>query len=94
MNQRIKEAAARVGLLVNGYPQAMTADQSLVAYEEFAQALLADVIDVLASEREIWRQVGQVANSPWDRQRMDAKLHAVYDAIAAVRSHFEVQEQA
>lgn len=94
MNQRIKEAATRAGLLVNGYPQAMTAEQSLVAYEEFAKCLLADVVDVLAAERERWRHPAQVAYSPWDRQRMDAKLHAVYDAIAAVRSHFEVEEQA
>jgi hypothetical protein len=51
MNERIRELATQADLfqiLSNGnlYPTAMTAEQSIAAYQRFAQLILGDVIRI------------------------------------------------
>lgn len=80
MNERILELAKKAGL--------KSASETVLspAEREFASLLMAEVLDVLKKEREGWERAGRYTYEPEDWYlRMDAKVDAVDDAIAAVR---------
>ena len=81
MNERILELARKAGLKSDSETGLSPAEQA------FADLLMAEVLEVLKQEREGWDRAGRYRYEDGDwYMRMDAKVDAVDDAIAAVRN--------
>lgn len=80
MNERILELARKAGLKSDSETVLSPAERA------FADLLMAEVLEVLKQEREGWERAGRYTyqDGNW-YMRMDAKVDAVDDAIAAVR---------